>query len=211
MITSGGTGRLMHVDGPPTRGDGRPRRAAWGEARAARESLTRGQHSSAGILRLLAIIRSRREADERIWRRYFLTLAGLVCAVTLVAGALGIGPAIRAAHGAGVHGAFIARDLRCTKAGCIWTGSFKPAAGHLVPDAGYGDVAPPGTHTGTAIPALYPPGSKDVFAASNSRSWQLFLMMMAAGSGGLAVVLLPGPVRSIRRWRGQRSRPSQPT
>lgn len=136
-------------------------------------------------------------------------LAGLAAAGALVAAPLALGPAIRASHGTGTPGVFTAQDQQCTRAGCIWDGTFRSDHGTVLHQADYGDAAPPGTHPGSSFAALWPGGSNDVYAAHGSTGWVQIVLGEVLALVFLAALVWYGPIRYIRKrgWLVRRVQP----
>ena len=135
-------------------------------------------------------------------------LAGLAAVGALVIAPFALGPAIRAAHGTGTPGVFTAQDQLCTRAGCIWDGTFRSDHGTIL-QADYGDAAPPGTHPGSSFPALWPGGSNDVYAAHGSTGWVQIVLVEVGALVLLAALVWYGPIRYIRKrgWHVRRVEP----
>lgn len=154
------------------------------------------------------IVPARRGNTVLVWPRrnrvWLGCVLALMCAGMLVVGSLALGPAIRAAGGEGVRGVFEAQQRSCSsKGGCIWTGTFTSGNGQVVvPDVTYEDSMPPGTHAGTVEPARYP-GSNEAFAIQESTSWLQIVILMIFAIAGLAVIGWVGPLRYLRRRRGE--------
>jgi hypothetical protein len=86
---------------------------------------------------------SRERAAARQRRRLELShdglaLAGALAAMTIVAAAFAVGPAISAARGEGTPGMFTVGYERCLRrAGCTWVGTFVSRSGHVTPGVSY--------------------------------------------------------------------------
>lgn len=174
-------------------------RVGWREASAARGKLTGGYLLTAEErLRLLQLSRSRWWYTDRLWSRAITGFIGVSCAGLLAVGALGFGPALRAARGEGTRGVFTAESLSCDQS-CQWTGTFTTASHQLRPNVVYDDPLPPGTHPGSIVPALYPAGSDEVFAVHGSTTWRFYAVLMPVATAGLIGSLWLGPIRYLRR------------
>jgi hypothetical protein len=169
------------------------------EASAARGKLTGGYLlTSEERLRLRDVSLARWRYTDRLSGRAMVAFAGVACTALLVVGALGLGPAIRAARGQGVRGVFTAKTLSCDRT-CSWTGTFTVGDRQVRPDVTYDDSLAPATHPGSVVPALYPGGSNEVFAVRGSASWRIYAVLMPAASAGLLASLWLGPIRYLRR------------
>jgi membrane protein implicated in regulation of membrane protease activity len=180
-------------------------RISWREASAARGKLTGGYLlTPEERLCLLRICQARWRYTDRLYRRAFVGFIGFFSAGLLAIGALGLGPAIRAARGEGTRGVFTARTLSCDRT-CSWTGTFTAGNRQVWPDVMYDGALPPATHPGSIVPALYPGGSNDVFAVRGSTAWRIYAVLMPAASAGVLASLWFGPIRYLRLRRNDRS------
>lgn len=120
------------------------------------------------------------------------------CAALLAVGALGLGPALRAAQGSGTRGVFTAQSQTCDQS-CQWVGTFSSGNHQLRAGVVYDDPLPPATHAGSAVPALYPGGSNEVFAVRGSTTWRFYAALIPIAAVGLIGSLWFGPIRYLRR------------
>lgn len=154
-------------------------------------------------------VRRRSVSAWNVFSNVCFTLAALAAVGVLVMAPWALGPAIRAAHGNGTPGMFTAQEQQCSRVGCNWLGMFRSEHGTVLHDADYVDRAPPGTHSGSSFPALWPGGSNDVYAAHGSTGWiQIVLAEVVAGVG-LAALVWYGPIRYLRK-RKRHGRSIQP-
>lgn len=164
-----------------------------------------------GAHRTLGLVKRRRTRPRvsafNLFGKACFALAALAALSLLVTTPLALGPALRAARGLGTPGAFIAQNQQCTRSGCIWTGTFRSDYGTVLPDADYGDTAPADTHRGSSLPALWPGGSHDVYAAHGSTAWIQFVLADFFSVVLLAAFVWYGPIRYLRkRTRHKRAR-----
>jgi hypothetical protein len=127
-----------------------------------------------------------------------LTVSALLAVAVLVLTPWSLGPAIRAAEGRGTPGVFTAQYQHCSRS-CVWDGTFRSEHGTVLYRADYGDRAPAGTHAGSSFPALWPGGSKDVYAAHGSTGWIAIVAIDLMSIAYLAILVWCGPIRYLRR------------
>jgi hypothetical protein len=174
-----------------------PGPVSWRQARAARSKLAAGGLSRLDERRLRAIIRMRDKTARRrslVTRRTGLAVAAGVAVMALIAAAFALGPAIAAARGQG--------ERQVCWRGCAWVGSFEAASGRVIPDVVYNGSLPSGAQPGTAIPAVDPGGSNQVFPRHGSHVWlaDLLLVVLVGGAAGIALWISPiGLSRQRRR------------
>jgi len=175
------------------------KRVSWREGAYARGRLTGGYLlSPEERLRLQQVSHARWRYTDRLLARGMIAFVAVSCAGLLAIGALGVGPAIRAARGEGERGMFTAVSLYCTRT-CTWTGTFTVGDTPVLPDANYEGKLPNGTRVGDTFPALYPGGSNEVFAIHGSTTWVFYAMLMPLAAAGLVGSIWIGPVRYLRR------------
>jgi membrane protein implicated in regulation of membrane protease activity len=181
------------------------KRVSWRAASSARGRLTGGYLlSPEERLRLMQVSDARWRYTDRLFRRGSIAFAAVSCAGLLAIGALGLGPAIRAARGEGERGVFTAVSLSCDRT-CTWNGTFTVGATQVLSNASYDDKLPQGTEAADTFPALYPGGSNVVFAIHGSTTWVFYAVMMPIAAAGLVCSLWVGPVRYLRRRRNEQA------
>jgi len=181
------------------------KRVSGREADYARGRLTGGYLlSPEERVRLMQVLHARWLYTDRLFNRGMVAFAAVSCAALLAIGALGLGPAIRAAHGEGERGVFTAVSLSCDRT-CTWSGAFTVDDTTVVSNATYDDKLPQGTKAGDIFPALYPGGSNEVFAIHGSSTWVLYAVLMPLAAAGLVGSLWVGPVRYLRRRRNEQA------
>jgi len=129
---------------------------------------------------------------RREFRHLVIVAAGAIAAMAVVAGAVGLVPAIEAASGQGTAGTFIVGNQPCflRRGGCAWSGMFRWPDGATVQHVSYDGTLPAGAGGGSSIPAIYPGGAAHVvYPPHGSRAWLSDLLMMVL-IGGLAGFLL---------------------
>jgi membrane protein implicated in regulation of membrane protease activity len=185
-------------------------RVSWRDADYARGRLTGGYLlSDEERLRLTRLSLERSRYTDRLFNRSMNAFAIVSCAGLIAAGALGLGPAIRAGRGEGERGVFTAASLDCGRP-CLWTGTFTIGATQVLSDASYDGRLPPGTRAGDNFPALYPGGSNEVFAVHGSKVWVFYAVFMPLAATGLIGSLWLGPVSYLRRRRSQQAHVTRP-
>ena len=181
-----------------------PERVSRREARAARKKLKklRGDWKDIPAADRLVL---RATADARDTLRVEIGSALLVTLIVAIAGAaiaygvVELGPAIRAATGAGTRGWFVAHQMTCETPGCHWGGSFESVGRHVIlRNVGYAD-ADPAMRAGSVVPALFPGGGDLVYAPGSSAGWVEPAVFLLLGSAVIVALLRYGLVPHVRR------------
>jgi hypothetical protein len=185
--------RKQH-SGPPARQTKVSRR----QADKARDELAAGGLSHQERRKLRSVIRIRDEAALRRgleFKHIVIALAGALAAMAVVAFLVGLVSAIDAARGDGTAGTFVVKSEVCIRrAGCTWTGTFRPPDGDSVPALAYTDVVPPAAPRGMSIPVIEPPGSDYVYPRHDSLRWISDLAIMVVVGGAVGFLLLISPL-----------------
>ena len=130
----------------------------------------------------------------------------LVCAVAfLYVSGVHLGPALRAAHGHGVRGTWIAEQLACARRGgsCQWTGEFVLPNGKVqLPTVLY-TGRETSVHAGWSTPALNSGGGDEVYPVQGSNRW-VHDVIGVVGAGVVIGILGWRSVHVRRRRRRQR-------
>jgi hypothetical protein len=129
-----------------------------------------------------------------------LWACGVVLAVCFMyLGASYLGPALRAAHGQGVHGTWVAQQCVSNRGSCTWYGRFVLPDGTVTrPRVMYGGSLRSG-HAGLAVPALDAGASDEVYPPSGSKRWVHDLIGLVGGA--VAFGLLIGRWAIVKRRR----------
>jgi hypothetical protein len=122
--------------------------------------------------------------------------AGAVAAMAVVAGALGLVPAIEAASGQGTAGTFIVGSEVCVnhRGGCGWSGTFQSPDGVTVQHVTYDGTLPANAGGGSNIPAIEPAGASHiVYPPHGSGAWidDLVLMVLVGAVVGFLLWISP--------------------
>jgi hypothetical protein len=167
------------------------------QAHDARDQLAAGGLSHQDRRRLRAVAGARDQAVRRRrgeLRHLLIVAAGIVAAMAVVAGTLGLVPAIQAASGQGVAGTFVVGQPCTFRRGCEWTGTFQSPDGPSVQHVSYDGSLPFGAGDGSSIPAIYPGGSAHVvYPPRGSHAWiyDLFLMLLVGAAVGALLWIFP--------------------
>jgi hypothetical protein len=178
----------------------RRRKVSRSQADEAREQLAAGGLSHQERRRLRSVTSARDEASRRHRREFrhlVIVAAGVIAAMAVVGGALGLVPAIQAASGQGTAGTFIVGYQPCLsrKAGCPWSGTFRSPHGAAVQHVNYDGTLPTGAGDGSSIPAIYPGGgSHVVYPPRGSDAWVFDLLLMALVGGVVGLLLWLSPL-----------------
>jgi hypothetical protein len=181
-----------------------PERVSRREARAARKKLKKlggnwKDIPAADRLVLRATADARETLGSEIGMAFLVTLIVAIAGVAIVYGVVELGPAIRAATGAGTRGWFVAQQMTCENPGCHWGGSFESLGRHVIlRNVSYAD-ADPAMRTGSVVPALFPGGGDLVYAPGGSAGWVEPAVFLLLGTAVIAALLWYGPVRHVRR------------
>jgi hypothetical protein len=136
-------------------------------------------------------------------RRVLWSYAVAISLVMLAMGAIYLWPDLRAAHGAGIHGSWVAEHCADTGAGdCRWTGEFVVPGGKMLLRAVSYAGRLPSVHTGSVIPALDTGTGGTVYPVTGSGSWKFDLISMIVGAMAL-LLLASGMTLAWRRWERQ--------
>jgi hypothetical protein len=145
--------------------------------------------------RKIAAARDAARRRKKLERRHqAVVLAGALVAMAIVAVSFALVPAINAARGQGTRGTFTVQyETYSSRAGATWVGTFRSAAGEVVPGVAYQGSLPSGARPGSSIPALYQGGSDRVYAPHGSHVWvdDLLVMLVVGGAVGLALWISP--------------------
>jgi hypothetical protein len=137
-----------------------------------------------------------------------LILPGGTAAI-IVAGAIGLGPALAAAEGHGTTGYFVAEFQNCNKSDCGWSGNFMTSDGQVT-RLNVGFQGPHGTlHAGDRLAALDTGDPSGVYARHGSRDWIGDLAAIVVGAIGFGLWAWRVPYRAARR-RAHRDIPLTP-
>jgi hypothetical protein len=177
---------------PPSR----PGKVSRKQANDAREQLAGGGLSHQERRKLRSEIGARDAVAGRRrgeFRHIVIVIAGVVAAMAVVAGAVGLVPAIEAATGHGEAGTFIVGNQKCLRRSCPWSGAFRAADGNTVPHVTYSGDLPANAGPGTSLPAMRPDGSDFVYARQGNHTWitDLFWMVLVGGVVGLFLWITP--------------------
>jgi len=127
-------------------------------------------------------------------KRLILVAAGGIVAAGIAALSFGLVPAVEAALGSGTTGSFIVSHQICSaRTGCAWAGTFEARDGQTYGPLAYGGTLPAGDGPGSVIPARYPRGSDQVFAARGSYTWipDLLATIVIGAIAGAALWISP--------------------
>jgi hypothetical protein len=182
-----------------------PERVSRREARAAREKLKElGGNNwkdipAADRLVLQATADARNTLGSEIGVALLVMLIVAAAGAAIAYGVIELGPAIRAATGAGTRGWFTPHQMACDSAGCQWGGSFESVGRHLIlRNVSYAD-ADPAMRAGSVVPALFPGGGDLVYAPRGSAGWVEPAVFLLLGTAVIVALLWYGPVRHVRR------------
>jgi hypothetical protein len=125
------------------------------------------------------------------WRRFLWALGVALSVFVLFSAGSHLGPALRAAHGDGTRGTWIAEQCTGGKSGeCAWYGEFVLPNGTVaLPYVKYAGTVTPG-YTGQTLPALDSGATDEVYPVGGTDRWILDVLGVVAG--GLALPLLIG-------------------
>jgi hypothetical protein len=133
-------------------------------------------------------------------RHLVIVAAGTIAAMAVVAAALGLASAIKAANEQGTAGTFVPGNQPCfTRGGCAWSGTFQPRDGGIVQHVAYDGTLPAGAPPGMGYPAIRPAGSHIVYPPHGSRAWVTDLLMMVLVGGAVGAMLWIIPLGSGER------------
>jgi ferric-dicitrate binding protein FerR (iron transport regulator) len=178
---------------------GRTQKVSRRQAADARDQLAAGGLSHQERRKLRSVAGARDLAVHRRHgqaRHLLIVGAGAIAAMAVVAGALGLVPAIEAAGGQGRAGTFIVGSQVCVnrRGGCGWSGTFKSPDGVTVQHVTYDGTLPAYAGDGSSIPAIEPAGASHiVYPPHGSRAWidDLVLMVLVGGVIGLLLWISP--------------------
>jgi hypothetical protein len=136
------------------------------------------------------------------WPFKWVIVPGAVVAL-LVAGAIGIGPAVAAKLGHGTHGYFVPEQFNCGN-GCKWLGNFALPGGKIVRHGVSLDNPHGPLSLGEPVPALDTGAQGTVFPPSGGRLWILMLIELLTGIAIAGLWIWRVPVRRLRRRRRRR-------
>jgi hypothetical protein len=116
----------------------------------------------------------------------------VVCGAALgliLSGATELSPALRASHGQGIAGAFVATTQSCGRGGCSWSGNFVLANGDTVlHNVGF-NGGTSALQAGQTLPALDSGSTYLVFPVHDARTWMTQFFTLLAG-----ILLLAGTI-----------------
>jgi hypothetical protein len=101
-----------------------------------------------------------------------------------------LGSDLKAAHGQGTRGTWVAEQRVCGKGGCFWRGDFFLPSGAETRQAVTYLGSLTSVHRGLRVPALDAGADGEVYPVSGSHRWIQDIILMGAGAVGL--VLLGG-------------------
>jgi hypothetical protein len=128
---------------------------------------------------------------RRIGWRQILWVCGTALAVFFMYfGGSHLGPAIRAAHGQGIRGTWVAQQCGSGNGHCTWYGKFVLPDGTVaLPSVSYGGHLT-AVHAGLAVPALDSGAGNEVYPPSGSTQWVHDVIGLAGGA--VVFVLMVG-------------------
>jgi hypothetical protein len=139
------------------------------------------------------------------WRRFWWMLGVALSAFLLFAAGSHLGPALRAARGAGTRGTWVAEQCDGSPGECTWYGEFVLPDGTIAQrHVEYTGTVTPG-YAGQTLPALDSGADGEVYPVSGTDRWINDVIGVTAG--GLALPLLIGRWLFVcrRRWRSRRA------
>jgi hypothetical protein len=99
-----------------------------------------------------------------------------------ISNATQLGPALRASHGQGIHGTFVATTQVCGKGGCSWTGNFVLPDGRVtVRDVPF-NGGTSNLQAGQTLPALNSGATSMVFPVGDHSTWVTQLVELVFGA-----------------------------
>jgi hypothetical protein len=188
----------------------RQRKISRRQAEEARQQLAAGGLTHQERRQLRSVTRVRAAAARRRrteFRHFIIVAAGAIAAMAIVAGALGLIPAIQASSGQGTVGTFVVGNQPCMprRGGCAWSGTFQSPGGALVEHVNYDGVLPAGAGGGIGVPAIYPPGGAHVvYPPHGSHAWIADLLWMVLVGALVGFLIWISPLGSSGRGIGGR-------
>ena len=175
------------------------RKVSRKQAREAREQLAAGGLSHQERRRLRSMTGARDATASRRHREVrhlVIVAAGIIAAMAVVAGAVGLVSAIQAASGQGPAGTFVVGNKPCIRyrGGCAWSGTFRSRDGGTVQHVAYDGTLPAGAGGGSSIPAIEPGGSHIAYPPHGSHAWVFDLMLMVLVGGIVGILLWISPL-----------------
>lgn len=137
------------------------------------------------------------------WRRLLWALGAALSAFVLIFAGSHLGPALRAAHGGGTRGIWVAEQCDGRPGECTWYGEFVLPNGTIAHShVRYAATVTPG-FPGQAVPALDSGAGDEVYPVSGTDKWIHDVLGLTAG--GLALLLLIWRCLFVhrRRWRSR--------
>jgi hypothetical protein len=107
----------------------------------------------------------------------------------LMLGGIYLGPALRAAHGKGTRGEWVAQHYQCQRSSCAWLGEFVLPNGTVtMPRATYeGSLA--SVYPGRVVPALDSGAGDEVYPVNGTRQWIKDAILLGVGAIGFILLI----------------------
>lgn len=137
------------------------------------------------------------------WRRFLWALGVASSALVLILAGSHLEPALRAAHGAGTRGVWVAEQCAGSVGDCIWYGEFVLPDGTIVHShVRYAGTVTPG-YLGQTVPALDSGAGDEVYPVSGTDKWINDVLGLAAGGLALLLLIWRCLLARRRRWRSR--------
>jgi len=134
-------------------------------------------------------------------RRFLWLLCAMICGSVIWLAGSHLGPGLRAAHGQGIHGLWMAQEQDNGQ----WYGEFSSTSGSVTLPHVYYAGSLPAVQAGTTVPALDTGASDEVYPLTGSGKWINDVIGVAIGALGLIGLLARGLIMARRRRRATRA------